>query len=185
MQQIIQQIQVIDQSKDNWHYIWGDSTYSSSKFYHLSYKNIQPLRPFIWIWDSRCANKFKVFPWFLLRDILSVRDILRRRKMQTSRQQIQLCVLSGELWGNDLHLFFAYQFSERCWSHLGIGWCLDLPFHAMMEEAKRQTNHNFFMEFFIIVAWTIWKERNDIIFNRGTPSFQSLALFFGVKKGQI
>jgi hypothetical protein len=37
----------------------------------------------------------------------------------------------------------------------------------MMEEAKRQTGHNFFMEFFIIAAWTIWK--------RGTTSFSAEA----------
>jgi hypothetical protein len=32
---------------------------------------------------------------------------------------------------------------------------------------------NFFMEFFIISARTIWKQRNDFIFSRNIPSFQS------------
>jgi hypothetical protein len=36
----------------------------------------------------------------------------------------------------------------------------------MMEEAKHQSTHNFFMEFFIIAAQKIWKQRNDFIFNR-------------------
>jgi hypothetical protein len=48
LQQVIQQIQIIDQAKDSWSYIWGNSTYTSSKFYHLSYKNLQPPKPFIW-----------------------------------------------------------------------------------------------------------------------------------------
>jgi hypothetical protein len=42
-----------------------------------------------------------------------------------------------------------------------------------MEEAKTQLHHNFFMEFFIIAAWEIWKQRNDLIFSRSLPSFQN------------
>jgi hypothetical protein len=49
MQQIIQQIQITDQARDSWHYIWRNSTYMSSKFYHLSYKNLQPPKTFVWI----------------------------------------------------------------------------------------------------------------------------------------
>jgi hypothetical protein len=43
----------------------------------------------------------------------------------------------------------------------------------MMEKAKHQWPHAFFMEFFILGAWLIWKPRNDAIFNQGRPSFQS------------
>jgi hypothetical protein len=35
-----------------------------------------------------------------------------------------------------------------------------------------------FMEIFIIGAWLIWKQRNDYIFNRSRPSFQSWKLGF-------
>jgi hypothetical protein len=37
-------------------------------------------KPFIWIWNLKCVNKIKVFSWFLLMDILNVRNILRRKK---------------------------------------------------------------------------------------------------------
>jgi hypothetical protein len=40
MQQLIQQIQIQDHSKDSWHYIWGNSTYTAAKFYHLPYRNV-------------------------------------------------------------------------------------------------------------------------------------------------
>jgi hypothetical protein len=52
MQALIQQIQISDSNKDSWHYIWGNSTYTSSKCYHLPYKNLHPPAPFVWIWDS-------------------------------------------------------------------------------------------------------------------------------------
>jgi hypothetical protein len=42
MQQLIQQIQIPVDQKDSWHYIWRNSTYTSSKFYHLPFKNVHP-----------------------------------------------------------------------------------------------------------------------------------------------
>jgi hypothetical protein len=52
MQDIIQQIQVSNEEKDIWKYFWGDNTYTAPKFYHPPYKNMQPPKPFIWIWKS-------------------------------------------------------------------------------------------------------------------------------------
>jgi hypothetical protein len=46
LQQLIQQIQVTD-SNDTWHYIWGNNKYTSSKFYHYPYKNVQSPAPFL------------------------------------------------------------------------------------------------------------------------------------------
>jgi hypothetical protein len=42
---------------DSWQYMWGNSAYTSSKFYHLPYKNVHPPKPFIWIWDSLTRSK--------------------------------------------------------------------------------------------------------------------------------
>jgi hypothetical protein len=41
----------------------------------------------------------------------------------------------------------------------------------MMDEAKSQFTNSFFMEVFIIAAWLIWKQRNNLIFNKVRPSF--------------
>jgi hypothetical protein len=43
----------------------------------------------------------------------------------------------------------------------------------MMHLAKIQYQSPFFMEIFIIAAWQIWKQRNNFIFDRGRPSFDS------------
>jgi len=61
MQDYIQSIQVQQNTKDSWHYIWGSNSYISSKFYNFPYRNVQPPAPFLWIWDSKCSNKLKVF----------------------------------------------------------------------------------------------------------------------------
>jgi hypothetical protein len=79
LQDYIQTIQVHHNTKDSWQYIWGNKIYSSSKFYNLPYKNVQPSAPFIWVWDSRCSNKLRVFSWLLLMDRLNTRNILKRK----------------------------------------------------------------------------------------------------------
>jgi hypothetical protein len=53
----------------------------------------------------------------------------------------------------------------NCWSTITID-----AKSGLEEEAKRQSTHNFFMEFFIIACWTIWKQRNGFIFIQGQPS---------------
>jgi hypothetical protein len=92
---------------DNWQYIWGNSTYTPSKSYHLPYKNVHPPKAFIWIWDSSYAHKIKVFAWLLLmdrqnvRNILknvNVRNILRRKKhnLQGNDYNCVLCTTQSE-----------------------------------------------------------------------------------------
>jgi hypothetical protein len=69
------------------------------------------------------------------------------------------------------HLFFSYPFSQHCWNHLNINWNFNLDFYSMMLNAREQFGSNFFMEIFMIAAWLIWKQRNDLVFNRARPSF--------------
>jgi hypothetical protein len=71
------------------------------------------------------------------------------------------------------HLFFSCPFSQECWRSLNILWDLTLGFFSMMDEAKKNYQHGFFMEIFLLGCWHIWKQRNAFIFNRGHPSQQS------------
>jgi hypothetical protein len=48
-----------------------------------------------------------------------------------------------------------------------------VDFFLMMQQAKVQHNNPFFMETFIIATWQIWNQRNNFIFDRGRPSFDS------------
>jgi hypothetical protein len=47
LQDLIQGIQVQLGGKDTWTYIWENARYTSSKFYHLPYRNVQPPQHFI------------------------------------------------------------------------------------------------------------------------------------------
>jgi hypothetical protein len=68
LQQLVQDTQVRNEDNDQWHYIWGSHKYTSKSFYNHLYRNIQPPQPFLWIWNSRCTNKLRVFTWLLLMD---------------------------------------------------------------------------------------------------------------------
>jgi hypothetical protein len=61
LQIIVQSIQMGDEEKDQWHYIWGSKKYTSKCFYNHPYKNFEPPGSFLWIWNSRCCNKLRVF----------------------------------------------------------------------------------------------------------------------------
>jgi hypothetical protein len=48
----------------------------------------------------------------------------------------------------------------------------------MMDEARNQFANNYFMVVFILAAWLIWKQRNNLIFNKRRPTFQNWRLGF-------
>jgi hypothetical protein len=98
MQDIIHQTEISSEAKDIWSYLWDNASYSASKFYHLPYKNVQPPRPFLWIWNSSCSNEVRVFSWLLLMDRFNVRNILRRKKhkLEGNNYNCILCPNSRE-----------------------------------------------------------------------------------------
>jgi hypothetical protein len=120
LQEVIQQTQITTGGKDQWKYLWGDDNYTSSKFYNFPYKNVQPPSPVIWIWNSSCSNKIKIFTWPLLMDRLNVRNILKRKKqkLEGNNYNCPLCSMGRE--ETTFHLFFSCPFSQQCWSHLNI-----------------------------------------------------------------
>jgi hypothetical protein len=128
----------------------GKFEYSASKFYKLHYNNIQPRRPFIWIRDSKCSNKIKVFEWLLLMNKLNVRNILRRKKCKLEGNDYSRVLCQASREETTFHLFFLCPFSQECWRSLHIAWNFSLDFFSMMEKAKRNCHHGFFMEVFLI-----------------------------------
>ena len=67
------------------------------------------------------------------------------------------------------HLFVDCPFAAMCWDLIGI----DLPqngsFPELTSQLKDQLNSPFFMDAIILVCWTIWSARNDLIFRGIRP----------------
>jgi len=173
LQELVQGIQLNDEGKDQWHYIWGSQKYRSKSFYSHLYRNFQPPRVFPWIWDSRCSNKLRVFTWLLLMNRLNTRNILKRKKFKIEGNNYDCVLCNSHNEETAMHLFFTCPFAKSCWQLIGLEWHLGVPFFQMIESAKQSYNNNFFMEIFIIAAWQIWKQRNDLIFENRPASLNS------------
>jgi hypothetical protein len=105
-------------------------------------------------------------------DRLNVRNILRRKKHKIEGNNYNCDLCSNGREETTFHLFFSCPLSQECWSSLNIHWNFNTDFYSMMDEARSQFTNGFFMEAFIIAAWLIWKQSDNLIFNRVRPTFQ-------------
>jgi hypothetical protein len=76
------------------------------------------------------------------------------------------------------HLFFECPSAVSRWLALGIGWEDSLSIHQKMYQAKHYFGQPFFVEIFMIGAWCIWKQRNDVIFDRNVPCLAAWKVAF-------
>ncbi|KQK06703.1 hypothetical protein BRADI_2g27912v3 [Brachypodium distachyon] len=69
------------------------------------------------------------------------------------------------------HLFFHFQFSCSCWRYICPDFTPRDNVHENLCSIKQELNAPSHMEISTLVTWSIWKARNDFIFNGITPSF--------------
>ena len=153
---------------DSWSYVWGH-VYFPKKLYEHCHKDIVVPPPFAWIWKSKLHMKLKVFMWFLLIDRLNTRNMLRRRHFNVN-EGFNYVLRSAGVEETIEHLIFTCPFSSSCWQKVGIVWNLNLSRIEAIQAARRSFNGELFFEFVGIVAWNIWKERNNFIFRHIPPS---------------
>jgi len=55
LQNDVQQINFDGSSEDAWTFIWGNSQYTSNRFYKLAFRNSQTPQTFKWLWKSKCT----------------------------------------------------------------------------------------------------------------------------------
>jgi hypothetical protein len=110
-------------------------------------------------------------------DKLNVRNILRRKtcKLEGNDYSCPLCPQNRE--ETTFHLFLSCPFSIDCWNNLGIFWDFNPGFHQMLEEAKKQCNHMFFIEIFILGPGKSGS-KGLMSSSSGRPSFQNWKLSF-------
>jgi len=62
---------------DHWAPVWGNR-YTSRRFYHHIFSNIETHPIFKFVWKSRCTPRIKFFAWLVLVDRLNTKSMLRR-----------------------------------------------------------------------------------------------------------
>jgi hypothetical protein len=67
---------------------------------------------------NKQRGEHKVFCWLLLKDRLSTRNILRRRKMELESYSCEICSLLIEETVE--HLFCNCPFAQQCWGILNL-----------------------------------------------------------------
>jgi hypothetical protein len=173
-----EQIQDIEDQMNNGNrtesekYIWSYSA-QGSKFKALGAYNFlkghQVIEPaFKWMWKSRCQQKHRVFFWLLLMDRLSTRNILRRRNMILETYDCEFCINQQE--ESTQHLFWDCPFAQQCWGIIHVQTIHNGSTFHNIEAIKDQLQSQFSMIATILMCWTIWKARNEVIFNNNQPT---------------
>lgn len=131
---------------DSWSFIWNSTTYTAKKFYKLNFVPLQPPRPYVWLWKTKCDMKIKVFNWLLFSDRLNTRDMLDKRHCAKENDDLTCVLCNGGHRETRLHLFFTCSFSVRCWQHLGINWSHHMEFFQMIILARLNFARKGFLE---------------------------------------
>ena len=156
---------------DHWVYPWGQK-YTSSRYYQFCFRNVIPHEAYKWIWKSKCTPKIKIFCWLLFSNRLNTRNLLRRKHFVIQGSfNCPMCQQNVEETVE--HLFFHCPFGAPCWEKLDITWGPQVNRLDLVAAAKRNHTKPMFMETFMLGAWSIWKERNDLIFNAKAPGTDS------------
>jgi hypothetical protein len=106
LEYFISQVPFDPNAKDVWNFIWGNGSYSSSKYYQMVFNNVDAHPIFSKIWKSKCTPRIKFFAWLLIVDRLNTRNMLLRRHFNI--QSTAFCVLCDRDIEEDiLHLVLS------------------------------------------------------------------------------
>lgn len=115
-------------------------------------------------------KKLKVFIWLVFRDQINSKNLFRRKRCLVSNNDYTCNLCDHNCEETTYHLLFNCLFSISCWNYIGVQWDHSLDFFNMIMVAK-DLFRKFFMEILAILAWEIWKLRNNAIFRNSCPTF--------------
>jgi hypothetical protein len=166
----------LSEEKDKWSYTWGSTKFSSARIYKelMEHPVVHPA--FKWLWAKPCQPKHKVSFWLLLKDRISTKNILKRKRMIIESYNCVLCSCFVE--ETNEHLFLSRNFAKQCWSLLGINLPDNSAFPGITSTFKTSIQSDFFMVAIILMCWSIWVTRNVLIFNGIQPSVQNCKRVF-------
>jgi hypothetical protein len=89
------------------------------------------------------------------------------------------CVLCSEDIEETLvRLFHHCHFAKACWQMIQVHVPNNLHPYQTLESFKGQLNVPFFMEIIVLMSWSIWIARNDLIFRNYAPLVESARCLF-------
>jgi hypothetical protein len=151
-----------------WHYIWGSNRFSSAQAYKqlVGHSQVDPI--FKRLWKTSCQGKHKIFFWLILKDRLSIRNMIRRRGMDLEDYNCVFCQHPPE--ETLMHLLFYCPYAKLCWNIVGFDFDDDLTTLQIFNLWGSRWKAPFSLDIFIIWCWGIWMVRNDTVFKNTAPS---------------
>lgn len=124
------------------------------------------------VWKSPAPSKVVVFSWQSLLDRIPTKDNLPKRRILPTESRVR-CVFCDQVGETAAHLFLHCDMSFKVWSMvcgwLGINFItpqtLFQHFECWSGEIGRLKLRKGYWMIWHAVLWTIWKTRNDRIFN--------------------
>ena len=114
-----------------------------------------------------------MFGLILLVDRLNTRNMLRRRHYNVANN-VYTCMLCQNPPEETVeHLFLACPFSQRCWAKVGMLWPAMGDRISLIHGGKESWHQPLFMDMFLMAAWSLWMERNNVYFRGIKHSFDS------------
>jgi hypothetical protein len=171
------QTRALSNESDKWTITAGSDPYCTQKIYKRLVGQHDDHPVYKWIWKNRLQPKHRVFFWLLVKDRLSTKNILRRKGMDLNSYHCPLSSFITEETAQ--HLFIDCDFARMCWNIIGIDIPAPASFPSFSIAIKAQLRSPFFMEATILMCWTIWMARNELIFRRiGSNREDCIRMFF-------
>jgi hypothetical protein len=149
-------------------FIWRltDSGIFSVKSMYLDLMNGHTVYLRKYLWKIKIPLKIKIFMWFLSNKVLLTKDNLAKRKWNGCQK---CCFCDSTETVN--HLFIACPFIQMVWRIIYLSYNIPPPsnvtnmFGNWLNGVDRQSK--VFIRIGVsALCWSIWKVRNDIIFNK-------------------
>ena len=75
----------LSEAHDIWRCAWGTGDFAPRKYYDHCFRGVTADDAFKWIWKSKCTNKWRVFAWHLLADMLNTQKHVEEKRYEAAR----------------------------------------------------------------------------------------------------
>jgi hypothetical protein len=175
--ELLRGVILVPTQADRFVWKWSpDGRYSASSAYRAFFQGSCSLLGASELWRARAPPKVKFFFWLAVHRRLWTAERRRRHGLQDEDD----CALCGQDPETSDHLFVACVVARQVWtallSPIGLGSLAPCRDDALVDwwlRQRRLLHHDGTSAFdtaVLLVAWCLWKERNNRTFNRVTNS---------------